>query len=99
MERVEPRGPVRPDGSGGGLLDVGAHINGHNPRIGSPVTWPPRLGALLSRLLERGGDPSLTPDSRLRPLMVPALQGNLLVVSVLLAHGADPARRNRAGPS
>src|SRR4029453_10308558 len=78
------------------LLDGGANINGHNTGIGSAVYLAAagRRDALLSRLLERGADPNLTPEWGLTPLMVAAQQGNLSAVSALLAHRADPARRN-----
>ena len=83
------------------LLDAGAGINAHNMGIGSAVylATAGRRDALLSRLLERGADPNLTPEWGLTPLMVAAQQGNLPVVSVLLAHGADPKRTNRTGLS
>ena len=83
------------------LLDAGANINAHNTAIGSAVYLAAagRRDALLSRLLERGADSNLTPDWGSTPLMVAALQGNLPAVSTLLAHGADPARRNPAGLS
>jgi ankyrin repeat protein len=83
------------------LLAAGANINSHNAGIGSAVylAVAGRRDALLSRLLERGADPNLTPDWGLTPLMVAALQGNLPAASALLAHGADPARRNPANLS
>lgn len=81
------------------LLNGGANINAHNTGVGSAVyvAAAARRNALLLRLLERGGDPNLTPDWGLTPLMVAAIQGNLPAVSALLAHDADPARRNPAG--
>jgi ankyrin repeat protein len=83
------------------LLDAGAAINAHNAGIGSVVylAAAARHEALLTRLLERGADANLTPEWGLTPLMVAAQQGNLPVVSALLTHGADPARRNPAGRS
>jgi len=83
------------------LVHAGADINAHNPHIGSAVYLAAagRRDALLSRLLERGADPNLTPVWGLTPLMVAAVQGNLPAVSALLAHGADPKRTNPAGLS
>jgi ankyrin repeat protein len=83
------------------LLNAGANINAHNPRIGSAVylAATARRDELLARLLDRGAEPNVTPDWGLTPLMVGALQGNLAAISLLLEHGADPARRNPAGRS
>jgi ankyrin repeat protein len=83
------------------LLDAGANINAPNPALGSAVylAAAARHNTLLSRLLQRGADPNLTPDWGLTPLMVAAQQGNLSAVSILLEHAADPRRRNPAGRS
>jgi ankyrin repeat protein len=81
------------------LLKGGANINDHSTGIGSVVylAVAARRDTLLSRLLERGADPNLTPDWGLTPLMIAAIQGNLPAVSALLAHGADPVSRNPRG--
>lgn len=59
-----------------------------------------RLGkTAFSRLVTATGDPNITPKHGYTPLMEAALNGSADMVDVLLAAGADKARKNPDGKS
>ncbi len=61
---------------------------------------PPAEGATtVSALLARGARHDLTDDRGRTPLMIAAARGHAQIVALLLAAGADPARRDTAGAS
>ena len=78
------------------LIERGARINlpGWSPLHYSATGHDPRIVALL---LDRGADINADSPNRTTPLMMAARYGSEESVTLLLARGADPKRRNEHG--
>jgi hypothetical protein len=76
------------------LLDAGANPAVRNDNDGSPLGWAAQLDPAVADMLVKAGAPVDGPsDSDGRtPLWQAACTGNIGVVRILLAAGADPAR-------
>ncbi|MCB1694260.1 MAG: sigma-70 family RNA polymerase sigma factor, partial [Pseudomonadales bacterium] len=81
------------------LLDAGADPDGRcGCATGESAVWAAALfnrQRHLKRLLDRGADPNVFSASGNTPLHVAAMRGYAEVVSMLLAHGADPSIKDR----
>jgi Ankyrin repeats (many copies) len=92
-----------------GLLHAGADVAARNRRgqeplhyaaVGGPgsVTWnPPAQVATIICLIEAGADPNTVDMDGVTPLHRAVRTRCAEAVRTLLAHGADPARKNKSG--
>jgi RNA polymerase sigma factor (sigma-70 family) len=83
------------------LLDHGARLDGSCGCFTGESALFAALAAgreaAAARLLVRGADPDASSYRRVTPLHVAAIRGISGIVPLLLAHGADPSRRDASG--
>jgi ankyrin repeat protein len=91
------------------LLTAGANIHASNRRgqealhyaavgnPGSPAWNPPAQAATIVCLIEAGADPNAVDMDGVSPLHRAVRTRSAEAVRTLLAHGADPARKNKSG--
>lgn len=88
------------------LLDAGVDVNAVYANRLTALSWAAghaddvpesEAATLVTRLLDRGAKPDIADDRGETTLMIAAEMGHDDVAGILLAHGADPSLRNKAG--
>ncbi len=81
------------------MLADGADPNYLSDLGGTPLTWAVAWDRqeVVECLLRNGAEVELPARPERSPLMHAACRGNQAIVSILMAHGADPLRRDRDG--
>ncbi len=81
------------------MLADGADPNYLSDLGGTPLTWAVAWDRqeVVECLLRNGAEVELPARPERSPLMHAASRGNEAIVSMLMAHGADPSRRDKDG--
>lgn len=88
------------------LLDAGVDVNAVYANRLTALSWAAghaddvpesEAATLVASLLDRGAKPDIADDRGQTTLMIAAEMGHDDVAGILLAHGANPALRNKAG--
>jgi len=81
------------------MLEEGADPNYISDLGGTPLTWAVAWDreAVVECLLNSGAEVELPANPAWSPLMHAASRGNGAIVSILMAHGANPFRRDGNG--